>query len=149
MPTSSTFHTVCSRCKAYCCTLVLPPVTDTERQQILSAGFPDRFEKIKEDLYIITPDSSSKCPYLTKECSCSIHTVKPHLCMLWPVIPSYTNKKRGCVIVQCPLFPFLSKDSIEKAVHEAEQVPLPIIEYLWGISAETKEKYKRFTYQKI
>jgi Fe-S-cluster containining protein len=143
------FHSVCRDCNAYCCTLILPPLTNKEREQILKAGFPDHFEKIQKDLYIIKPGSTSKCPYLTEDYSCSIHMVKPHLCALWPVIPSYKDKKRGCVIVQCPLFPFLPKEAIDSTVREAAHIPLHIIEHLWNISSEAKEKYKRFEYRRI
>jgi len=149
MPTSSMFYTVCSHCKAYCCTLLLPSLTHKERQQILKAGFPDYFKKIQKDLYVIKSDSASKCPYLKEDYLCSIHKVKPNLCKLFPVVPFYKNKKRGCVIIQCPLYPFLSKEVIDKMVKKAAKIPLHIIEYLWDISYKEKEKYKRFDYQKI
>lgn len=148
MLTSSSFHFVCKRCKAYCCKLILPPITGMERQKILQAGFPDHFKKIQDDLYIIKPDKSSKCPYLTENYSCSIHTVKPQLCLLWPIIPSFKNKKKGSIVVQCPLYPYLSKNAVNKAISEADHIPSYIIEYLWNISSEEKQKYKRFHYQR-
>ena len=149
MTDSSSLQSVCYHCKAYCCTLVLPPITNSERQRILDAGFQDHFEKIQKNLFIIKSDSISKFPYLTKNYSCSIHKVKPHLCRLWPVVPSYKNKKRGCVIIHCPLFPFLSNEVIDKKVKEALKMPIHIIEYLWVISSKKKEKYKKFEYKKI
>jgi Fe-S-cluster containining protein len=140
---------VCQKCKALCCRLVTPPVTEKEKQRILKAGFPDYFEKIDTDLYKIKSQDKKPCPYLKKDYSCSIHNVKPMLCALWPVVPQYKNKKRGCLIIKCPLYPYLPKEFIEGSIKEAEKIPLHIIEELWNLSPEMKEKYKRFEYQKI
>ena len=140
---------VCQECKAFCCRLVTPPVTEKEKQQILKAGFPDFFEKIGTDLYRIKSQDKKRCPYLKKDDSCSIHNVKPELCALWPVVPYYKNKKRGCLIIKCPLHSYLPKKFIDDSMREAKNIPLHIIEQLWKLSPEMKEKYKRFDYQKI
>lgn len=149
MPTSKQFLTICKKCKALCCTLVLPPVTEKERNAILEAGFTDHFTYIGNGTYTIKPTDHGKCPYLTFDDSCKIHQVKPNLCRIWPVIPRYKNNKRGCIVVKCPLFFQLHRDVINQVKKEAEAVPLPIINHLWDISSEMKKKYNVFEYEEI
>ncbi|MFH1014233.1 MAG: YkgJ family cysteine cluster protein [Thermoplasmatota archaeon] len=149
MPTSSTYRNICTQCKAYCCTLVTPPITEKEKQKILKAGFPDHFEKIEKNLYTIKSEHTNKCPYLKNDYSCSIHTVKPHLCNLWPVVPYNKNNTRGCLLIKCPLFPFLSKKTIDATMKKAATIPLPLVEHLWKLPSKMKEKYKKFDYKKI
>jgi len=149
MPTSKQFLTVCKKCKALCCTLVLPPVTEEERNAILKAGFTDHFTHIGNGIYTIKPTEQGKCPYLTFDDSCEIHQVKPKLCSVWPVIPHYKNNKRGFIVVKCPLFSQLPKGAIDQAKKEAETIPLPIIHHLWNISSETKKKYKVYDYKEL
>lgn len=149
MPTSSTYRTICTQCKAYCCTLVVPPVTEKEKQKILKAGFPNYFKKIEKNLYIIQSEHTKKCPYLKEDYSCSIQSVKPNLCKLWPVVPHYKNDTRGCLIIKCPLYSYLSKETIDNTIKKTANIPIPIIKYLWSLPKEMKEKYKKFDYQKI
>jgi len=149
MLTSEQFLSVCRHCKAWCCTLVRPSVTEHEKLAILAVGFNDYFTKIDDDIYIIKPDSNGICPYLKDDYSCKIHQVKPKLCKIWPVIPRYKNGKRDYVVIKCPLFPQLSKEKLEQAKKEAETISTLIIQHLWDISPETKQKYKRFEYEEI
>lgn len=149
MPTSSAYRTICTQCRAYCCTLITPPVTEKEKQRIIKAGFPDRFEKIEKNLYAIKSEHTNKCPYLKNDYSCSIHAVKPHLCNLWPVVPYNKNNTRGCLLIKCPLFPFLSKKTIDATMKKAATIPLPLVEHLWKLPSKMKEKYKKFDYKKI
>ena len=149
MPTSPTFMSVCKRCNAWCCTNVTPPVTKQEKERIINAGFPNHFEKIEKNLYVITSEHTTKCPYLKNDCSCSIHAVKPDLCKLWPVVPHNKNNTRGCLVIKCPLFPFLSKKNIDTAMEQAAAIPLPVVEHLWKLPSAMKEKYKKFDYEKM
>jgi len=146
MPISDQFLDVCTKCKALCCTFVLPPVTEEERNQILKAGFEDHFNKVDDAIYKITPSEKGNSPYLQSDLSCKIHQVKPNLCKIWPVVPRYHNNTRGGIIVKCPLYSQLSEEDIQKAKKEAEQIPIPILLQLWKISEDTKEKYKIFEY---
>ena len=149
MPTSKQFLTVCKKCKTLCCTLVLPPVTEKERNAILKAGFTDYFTHISNEIYTIKPTDQGKCPYLSCNDSCTIHQVKPKLCRVWPVIPYYKNNKRGYIVIKCPLFSQLSKEDIICAKKEAETISIPIIEKLWNISPETKQKCKVYDYEEL
>jgi Fe-S-cluster containining protein len=149
MPTSSKFLSVCKQCKAFCCTAVLPILTDKEKNRILSDGVPNYFIKIDHGLYRIKEGSNGVCPYLTKELSCSIQNLKPKLCKIWPIIPRYKNNIRETLLIHCPLYPFLSDDEIMQAKKEAETLPLDILRHLWDISLESKNKYKRFPYTEI
>jgi Fe-S-cluster containining protein len=142
------YRDVCTHCKALCCTLVTPPLTKKERQKIIDAGFPNHFKKITEDVYVIKPGRSNVCPYLKDDYSCLIQDVKPRLCSLWPVIPYDKNNTRGCLIIHCPLFPLLSKETIETAMKEAANIPRSVIDLLWQLSPEMKEKYKKFEYER-
>jgi len=149
MPMSEQFLSVCNHCKAWCCTLVRPPVTEQEKLDILAAGFNDYFTKDEDDIYTIKPDSNGICPYLKDDYSCEIHQVKPKLCKIWPVIPRYKNNKRDYIVIKCPLFPELSREELKKAKKKAETISTPIIQHLWAISPEMKRKYKQFEYEEI
>jgi hypothetical protein len=39
MPSSLQFLAVCKQCKAFCCTIVRPLLTEKEKHDILEAGF--------------------------------------------------------------------------------------------------------------
>lgn len=149
MPTSDQFLSVCQKCKALCCTLVLPPVTEEERNAILDAEFRDCFTNICDGIYAIIPGDHGKCPYLKQDYSCEIQPLKPKLCRIWPVIPRYKNNERGCIVIKCLLFSHLSSEALKQSKKDAETIPLEIIENLWDISHETKEKYKIFEYEEI
>lgn len=149
MPTSSQFLTVCTQCKAFCCTLVRPPITEKEKHDILRARFKDFFIKVEEGIYEIRPRDSDKCPYLKNDCSCEIHDVKPKLCRIWPVVPQYKNKKLSYIVIKCPLFSYISKKEIQQAKIDAKTIPPQIIRHLWNISSKMKEKYKQFEYEEI
>ena len=149
MPVSQRFLEVCNQCKALCCTLLRPPVTEKEKQDILKAGFKDHFTKIRDGVYAIKSRNNGNCPYLKEDYSCEIHRVKPTLCKVWPVIPHYQNNKRDCIVIKCPLFPLISKKEFQQTKKEAERIPLPIVQHLWNISPAMKQKYKRFEYEKI
>ena len=149
MPTSPQFLPVCTHCKAFCCTIVRPLVTEKERCDILNEGFDDNFINIGNGIYDITPGKDEKCPYLKPDNSCEIQRVKPKLCRIWPVIPRYKQNKRDFIVVKCPLFFHLSSQELRQAKQEAETIPLSIVTHLWDMSPETKEKIKRFTYETI
>lgn len=149
MATSHIFLATCKQCKAFCCTLARPPVTEKERHDILKAGFKDYFIKTECRIYDIKEGDNKQCPYLKHDYSCEIHHVKPKLCKTWPVIPRYRKSKRDYIVVKCPLFSYLSEKEIKQAKKEAETIPLPIIEHLWNISPEMKKKYKVFEYEEI
>ena len=149
MPISQRFLTVCNKCKALCCTLVLPPITENERNDIIDAGFPDYFTKKANGIYTIKPTNQGKCPYLSHNDSCIVHKVKPQLCRVWPIVPRIKNNKKEYIIIKCPIFPLLSEDDIKNSKKEAEKIPSEIINQLWNISNELKEKYKKFEYEVI
>jgi len=146
---SHVFLATCKQCKSFCCTLVRPPVTEQERENILKAGFNDYFIHVGNGIYDMESGDNERCPYLKHDYSCEIHSVKPELCRIWPVIPRYKNNKRDCIVIKCPLFPHLSEKEIMQAKKEAETLPLSIIEHLWDISPEIKKKYKVFEYEEI
>ena len=149
MPTLTNYQAVCTQCKAFCCTQVKPPLTEQEKSKILKSGFKNHFKKINKGIYTIKSDNNKNCPYLKSDYTCQIHKVKPKLCRLWPVIPYYKNKKRGCLIIKCPIYPLLTQEDIRIAKKEAKTIPNNIVIYLWNISLEIKQKYKKFEYEKI
>ena len=149
MPVSSNFLSTCKKCKALCCSLVLPPVTKKERNEILDMGFNDYFTNIGNGIYSIKPTKQGICPYLKSDYSCKINKVKPKLCRIWPVIPRYKNDKRECIVIKCPIFSQISKSDLDQAKKESETIPISIINHLWNISNDTKKKYKLFEYEKI
>ncbi|UCD12953.1 MAG: YkgJ family cysteine cluster protein [Thermoplasmatales archaeon] len=149
MLVSQRFLRVCNQCKAFCCTLLIPPVTEKEKHNILKAGFKNHFIKIRDDMYTIKSRDNGNCFYLKEDYSCGIHSVKPALCRVWPIIPRYHNNKRGCIVIKCPLYPLISKTGLKQTKKEAERIPLPIVQHLWNISTAMKERYKRFEYEEI
>ena len=148
MPSFLQFLAVCKQCKAFCCTIVRPLLTEKEKHDILEAGFKDYFIKVKNGVYCIKPGENGKCPYLKNEYSCEIHRVKPELCRIWPVVPRYKNNKRSCIVIKCPLFSYISEKEIQQAKKEANTIPLTIIKHLWNISPEVKKKFKILGYEK-
>lgn len=149
MPTSNEYLNTCTKCKSFCCTLFLPPVTTQERQDILDAGNTDHFIKLSDDIYQIKTDSTGVCPYLSKDYSCTIQDIKPKLCRIWPVIPHDKYDKRGAIVIKCPLFPMLSQTDIDKSKKQGESISCEVIQHLWNISEATKDKYKVFDYEEI
>ena len=149
MPTSEKYLSVCQKCKALCCTLVLPPVTEEERKVVLDAGFDNYFTSIGDGIYSINPTDKGNCPYLKSDFSCGIQSVKPKLCKVWPVIPCYKNNKRGFIVIKCPIYPYLSNEDLEQSKLDAGDISLLVIEKLWDISEDTKKKYKVFEYEEI
>lgn len=149
MPTSDDYIATCTKCKAFCCTLFLPPITAQERQIILDAGNPDHFKKLSDDVYQIIPDKNGVCPYLSTEYQCTIQEIKPTLCRIWPVVPHDKHTKRGAIVIKCPLYPLLSKQDIDHSKKEGETISPAVIAHLWNISEDTKDKYKVFDYEEI
>ena len=149
MPASPTFLSVCTKCHAWCCTAVTPPVTKQERDIILQAGFLDYFIQISEDIYKIRAEDQKPCPYLKDDLSCEIQQVKPRLCRIWPVIPRIKHNKKEYILMNCPLTSTLHPSDIQSAKEEAEALPIDLIIHLWDLSPEDKNKYKRFTYKEI
>ena len=149
MPTSSCFLDVCIRCKAYCCTVVQPPVTKKEKQTILTAGFEDHFIDMGNGIFEIKPGKNGNCPYLQNDYSCEIQSVKPQLCSVWPVVPRVKQSKRSYLVIKCPLYQYLSHKEVDQAKKDAEHIPLPIIQHLWNISPALKNKFKIFDYEEI
>ena len=149
MLTSENFRKICKNCQAFCCKLVLPPVTPQERYRILKAGHPDHFTQISSDVYQIQPTETGWCPYLSADFSCSIQEVKPTLCTIWPVIPHEKRQQRGAMVVKCPLYPHLSSSEINHAQTVGKTIPSCIIKHLWALSEETKNKYKTYEYEEL
>ncbi len=149
MPTSPEFLKACTTCKAFCCTAVMPLLTKQEKNKILAAGFNDSFIEIEKGIYTIKSSKDHTCPYLTAEYSCKIQNVKPKLCKTWPVIPRYEQHKRTFMVIQCPLYPSLSKQEIQQAKKEAATIKQRIVLLLWSISPDLKQEYKRFQYEAI
>jgi Fe-S-cluster containining protein len=149
MPLSSEFLKICKDCKAFCCTLVIPPVTEQEKEKILKEGFEDHFKYIGNGIYEITKDKNKACPYLQKDMTCEIQSVKPELCKLWPIIPYIKNNKRSFIVIKCPIYSYLSKEDIIQAKKEAEAISDIVVELIWDIPEKIKNKYKQFEYEKI
>lgn len=149
MPVSTKYLTRCKGCKAFCCTLVIPPVTEQERKKILKAGFEDYFKYIGNGIYEITGKKNKACPYLQIDWTCKIQSVKPSLCRIWPIIPRIKNNKRSFIVVKCPIYSYLSREVIIQAKKEAETISTAIIEHIWNIPEKMKNKYKKFEYEKI
>jgi Fe-S-cluster containining protein len=149
MPISQNFLKVCTECKAFCCKIVRPVITEQERRDILNGGFRDYFINIGDGIYEISDGENDKCPYLKNDCTCEIQSVKPNLCRIWPIVPHIKNNKRGYLLIKCPLSKHIADKELELAVKEAGGIPLLIIQHLWDISKEKKNLFKRFKYQEI
>jgi len=149
MPTSQEFLNVCRDCHAFCCTIVRPVLTNQERQRILGEGFPDHFIKIQDNIYEIQLGEKGRCPYLDKNNACLIQRVKPKFCKIWPIVPYIKNKKRGYLVIKCPLFFHISKKKLNETKKQAEEIPDDIIEHLWESTKKKKNRFKIFEYQEI
>ena len=148
MTVSSDFIEICRGCNTFCCKLVKPPLTEKEKQDIIKNGGKDCFIEVEKGVYNIKSEKESFCPYLD-DYICKIHDVKPKLCKVWPVVPRIIDDKRSFIVIKCPLYKHLTKEDIDKAKRECEEIPDLIVERLWNISPEMKEKYKIFEYEEV
>ena len=149
MPNSPTYRDVCKKCKAYCCSIIRPPITLKEKQDIINSGFEDHFIKVANDIFEIKSKNNNKCPYLTKDLTCKIHKVKPQLCKVWPIVPRQDKIKKTFIVIKCPLYQYLSEKELEQAKKEANLISPQIIQHLWKLLPELKNKFKIFDYQEI
>ena len=149
MPVSIDFLKVCKACDTFCCKQRLPPISIKEKEEILNMGNENYFIPLKDDIYTIKALENGSCPYLKSDNTCHIHNVKPDLCKIWPIVPRIKNNKKEYIVIKCPIFPLLSEDDIKNSKKEAEKIPSEIINQLWNISNELKEKYKKFEYEVI
>lgn len=136
----------CKKCNAFCCTQIKPPVLKSERQIIIKSGYEDCFKKIDDDLYEIISKKDNECPYLDSNKSCKIHKIKPIFCRIWPVIPRLKNNNFEFIIIKCPIYSYMTKNEIQDAIKDTKNIPKKAIKYLWEISDEAKQKYKKFEY---
>ncbi len=148
MPKFYKFLEVCKKCKAFCCKLDGPTLTEKEKNKILKAGFKDYFIKIGKGLYDVKT-KQQVCPYLKKDYSCEIQKVKPRLCLAWPIIPYYKKGKRFYEIIKCPLYPYLNKKEIKKARKEASRISIDMIKNIWEMPLSMKKKIKKFGHEEI
>jgi Fe-S-cluster containining protein len=95
--------------------------TEKEMKRVLDTGFPNHFRKFGKNHYELK-SKRGICPYLAKDNSCSIHSVRPSMCRCWPVYPEFHNGKRILMIAKCPLTPLLSKKNINKMKKQARGV---------------------------
>lgn len=110
---------ICQKCRAACCKLSGPCFTKQETKRVLESGYSNHFVKLNEHHFELK-SKKGICPYLTKDCACSIHKVRPVMCRCWPV---YINKKKEFFLVDCPLASFLSNKEINVMKKQASQIP--------------------------
>ncbi len=118
---------VCQKCKASCCKMGGADFTKKEMKKVLNAGFKNCFSKIENNWYELK-SKNGKCPYLSKDYSCSIHKVRPLMCKCWPVYLEFKNNKKRYIIIQCPLTPHLSKKQILMMKKQASKLPKKFVE---------------------
>jgi len=119
---------VCKKCRGSCCKLGGADFTKKEMQKVLKAGFKNYFLKVGNYGYELK-SKNGRCPYLSKNYSCSIHKVRPLMCRCWPVYAEYKNNKRKYIIIQCPLTPYLSKKQISEMKKQASKLSRKFIEW--------------------
>jgi len=121
------FLLVCQKCKAACCKTGGPNFTEKEMKKIINAGYKNYFFKIKDNIYKLK-SKRERCPYLKKDNSCEIHKIKPILCLCHPVFPNFAKKKKGYIIIKCPMAKILSKKEIERCKKEANKVSRKLLD---------------------
>lgn len=153
MVKANKFLEVCQKCKAACCKMGGPNFTEKEMKKVLKAGYKDYFFKVKPGIYELKT-KKGVCPYLKKDNSCEIHKVKPILCLCHPVFPNFNKKKKGYVIIDCPIAKIMTKKEIEKCKKEADKVSKELLEAAldWGTIKNKKDRElikKRFKKFKV
>jgi len=101
---------ICLKCGAQCCKRKgSPMVLPEEREKIIKHTGKNAFKK--EGNYYIIP--KSPCPFLTKDDKCSIHSIRPFDCKIYPcnIIKKKDKFKIGISQI-CPAKMFVDKQFI-------------------------------------
>ena len=112
------YSDICKDCGGYCCTLGGALATKAEVDQVIEAGYPNRFVEITENCYITDFGESLVCPYL-KDSACEIYPVRPLLCRKYPI---FSTDGEEHYLVHCPLTQYLSSDNLAQCINAALKV---------------------------
>ena len=117
--TENNHFNICKNCGGYCCTLGGTLATKSEVDQVIEAGYPNRFIEITENCYITDFGEKLVCPYL-KDSECEIYLLRPLLCQKYPI---FSTDGEEHFLVHCPLTQHLSQDDIAQCIAAALAVP--------------------------
>jgi Fe-S-cluster containining protein len=126
-----------------------PTLSLGERARILKTKVKDYFIEIGDGVYEVETNGNGICPYLAKDKSCSIQKVKPLGCICWPILPELKNDKINCIIMHCPLTPYIPKRDIEKYKKECKKMPKKVIKAMWDVSTVTDSKELKIIERKL
>ncbi len=140
---------LCFECGAHCCRLGGVIATQNEVDAIIAEGFPNHFISVTQDVYGTDWGADGDCPYL-EENKCSIYSVRPLGCRMFPVVQTRSN---GIVLVHCPLGVQLTEDEKARRKQLLEQRP----DYLLKGSEhhrsdhidELETRARRYTYEEL
>lgn len=133
---------ICMNCKAHCCSIGGPLLTENEREIILGAGHPDKFVR-RGEFYTIQQGMAGHCAYLNADFSCSIYNERPIVCKTWPFMVVLNDGKRQYIRgADCPLEPTLSIEKELQARSDLEKLSESHIRALEDWSNQTGYKSK-------
>jgi Fe-S-cluster containining protein len=98
-----------------------PDFTRAQREKVLKAGHPDHFIEIRPNQFELK-SRNGVCPYLAKDCSCSIHELRPPACRAWPVHVKYDEGGREYLLIDCLLTPKFSEEDIREMKKQASRI---------------------------
>jgi Fe-S-cluster containining protein len=137
---------ICVKCGAKCCFLGGPTITKKERDKIFKLGFKNVF--ICQGKFYDLKAKNDRCPFLENNL-CSVQSVKPLVCKIWPVFPIFRGNKRKLIILECPLTKRLSKKDVKKLKILAKRVSRELYKTnTTGLSIRNKKKLNEFGWNK-
>lgn len=140
---------ICKECGGYCCTQGGTVATRKEIDQIIEAGYPNKFVEITENCYVSDFGNDMICPYYI-ESTCEIYPVRPLVCKKYPIL---TTDGEEHFLVHCPLTPHLSKDELAQCIEAALQVPEELFSsiqrFMAPFGSRIDERMKKFRMERI
>lgn len=114
----------CSRCQECCCKKGTPLITHEERRNIVE--YSGRDEMIEwGDFFLM---KGEPCPYFVDD-RCSIQSVKPRVCVAWPVTMRVTKDGRVEPVSvkpeSCAVAGEIGREFIREAAELLQEMPEP------------------------
>lgn len=140
---------VCGKCGAHCCTYGGTIATKEEVDKISKAGYKNSFVKLSKNVFITKWGKEGICPYL-KNKECSIYSVRPTLCQIYPILMLNEN---DFYLQHCPLLSYLSVNEVKKAKKIIRSLPSEMIlcanKYLKPYEKILSKRINKYILEKI
>ena len=147
--TECNHYDICKDCGGYCCTHGGTVATRKEVEQVIEAGYQNKFIEITENCFVSDFGKDLICPYF-KDLACEIYPVRPLVCKKYPILTTDGDEH---FLVHCPLTPYLSREDLAQCIEAALQVPdelfSSIQRFMAPFGSKIDERMKKFKMEPI